>query len=214
MYTGTVGAHVTSCLTVLFIECAHGFVPSATINSYGPRNIEVDALSRSRLYLYPSMNFSCDGIITDIRMRMFYHSQLGASRDVRQEVLVHFLIFHNGLNSPTSRVTHIFLNNANTKQEFPNEIWTNSVPLSLPVTKASFIGLAVPENRSLTMFTKPISSTPLSLRSRVKVYQSYQLTAPFSEFEGTVLELARTADSSQFTQQSLYSPLIDVSFSE
>ena len=157
MYTSTVGAHVTSCLTVLFVECAHGFLPRDTINLYGPRNIELGALTRSRLYLYPSMNFSCDGIITDIRIRMFFNSQLGASRDVRQKVLVHFLIFHNGLNSPTSRVTHIFLNKANTQQEFPDEIWTNSVPLSLPVTKASFIGLAVPKNRSLTMFTKPIT---------------------------------------------------------
>ena len=111
----------------------------------------------------------------------------------------------------TRRVTHILLNQTNTQQELPNEIWTNSDPLSLPVTEGSFIGFAVPDSRSLTMVTKGINVSPTS--ERVETY-FYQLTASFSEFEGRVLEAARTENSSQFTTQMIPLPLIDVSFSE
>ena len=128
-----------------------------------------------------------------------------------QEVVVYFLLFHDGLNSPTRRVTHILLNQTNTRQELPNEIWTNSDPLSLPVTEGSFIGFAVLEPRSPTMFTKPITLSPTS--ERVESHQ-YWLAAPFTSFEGSVLEVAKTADSSQFTTQMIPLPLIDVSFSE
>ena len=128
-----------------------------------------------------------------------------------QEVVVYFLLFHDGLNSPTRRVTHILLNQTNTRQELPNEIWTNSDPLSLPVTEGSFIGLAVPDNRSPTMFTKSINLSPTS--EKVEAH-FYQLAASFSEFEGRVLEAARTADSSQFTTQMIALPLIDVSVSK
>ena len=156
------------------------------------------------------MNFSCDGTITDIRMRMQFVPELPAN--VSQEVVVYFLLFHDGLNSPTRRVTHILLNQTNTQQELPNEIWTNSDPLSLPVTEGSFIGFAVPENRPLTMFTKGINVSPTSAGTTES--HLYQPTASFSEFEGRVLEAARTADSSQFTTHMIPLPLIDVSFSE
>ena len=211
MYTSTVGAHVTSCLTVLFVECAHGFVPSDTINMYGPslRNAELFEITNRRLHVYPAMNFSCDGTITDIRMRMQFVTGLPAN--IGQEVVVYFLLFHGGLNSPTRRVTHILLNQTNTRQEFPNEIWTNSDPLSLPVTEGSYIGLAVPDNRSPTMVTKPIS---LATRLLVETYSSSRLIVPFSRFESAVLEVARKADSNQFSNWHYYSPLIDVSFSE
>ena len=135
----------------------------------------------------------------------------GLPTNSNQEVVVYFLLFHNGLNSPTRRVTHILLSQTNTQQELPNEIWTNSDPLSLPVTEGSFIGFAVPDHRSPTMFTKGISLSPTSERVTA---QFYQLAASFSEFEGRVLEAARTADSSQFIMQMIALPLIDVSFSE
>ena len=214
MYTSTVGAHVTSCLTVLFVECAHGFVPSATINMYGPssRNGELRVIAKSKLYLFPSMNFSCDGTITDIRMRMEFVDGLQSGVQ-SQEMVVYFFLFHDGLNSPTRRVTHILLNQTNTRQELPNEIWTNSDPLSLPVTEGSFIGFAVPDNRSPTMFTKNINfSGPDS--ELVEVQFSSQLTVPFSVFETTVLAVARKTDSNQFSSQFLALPLIDVSFSK
>ena len=131
--------------------------------------------------------------------------------NVSQEMVVYFLLFHDRLNSPTRRVAHILLNQTNTRQELPNEIWTNSDPLSLPVTEGSFIGLAVPDNRSPTMFIKGINLSPTSERVMA---QFHQLAASFSEFEGRVLEAARTADSSQFTTQMIALPLIDVSVSE
>ena len=162
---------------------------------------------RNRLYVFPSMNFSCDGTITDIRMRMEFVPGLPAN--ISQEVIVYFLLFHDELNSPTRRVTHILLSQTNTQQEFPNEIWTNSDPLSLPVTEGSFIGFAVPENSSPTTVTKPIT---LSLTGRVETFRYDHLAAPFSSFEGSVLEVARTADSSQFTTLMVNLPLIDVSF--
>ena len=136
---------------------------------------------------------------------------LPANSDISQEVVVYFLLFHDGLNSPTRRVTHILLDQTNTRQELPNEIWTNSDPLSLPVTEGSFIGLAVPDNGSPTMFTKGINILPTSERVEAHLYQP---AASFSEFEGRVLEAARTADSSQFTTLTVLLPLIDVSFSE
>ena len=211
MYTSTVGAHVTSCLTVLFVECAHGFLPSATINLYGPpsKNVELSFTARNRLFVFPSMNFSCDGTITSIRMRLGFVT--GFEIGTGLEEVVYFLLFHDGLNSPTRRVTHILLNQTNTQQELPNEIWTNSDPLSLPVTEGSFIGLAVPDNRSLTMHTKGINVLP---KITVICYYTYQLAAFFSEFEGRVLEAARTADSSQFTTLLIGLPLIDVSVSK
>ena len=131
---------------------------------------------------------------------------------INEEVLVYFLLFHDGLNSPTRRVSHILLNQSNTQQESPNEIWRNSYPLSLPVTEGTFIGFAVPEIES-TVFRKTISTlSPLSERLEANIHQiGLNLD---NEFEGRVLEAARTADSSQFSTQMIAPPLIDVTFSK
>ena len=102
-------------------------------------------MAQSRLYVFPSMNFSCNGTITDIRMRM------QQSPGISQEVVVYFLHFHDRLNSTTRRVSYILLNQTNTQQEFPNQIWNNSDPLSLPVTEGMFIGFAVPLMHSPTI---------------------------------------------------------------
>ena len=205
--------NLAPCCAHITTECVQGVLPAETINLYGPssRNTELSFTVRNRLFVFPSMNFSCDGTITDIRMRMQFVPGLPANSNISQEVVVYFLLFHGGLNSPTRRVTHILLNQTNTRQELPNEIWTNSDPLSLPVTEGSFIGLAVPDNRSPTMFTKGINVSPTSERTEAHLYQ---LAASFSEFEGRVLEAARTADSSQFTTLMIAHPLIDVSFSK
>ena len=132
--------------------------------------------------------------------------------NVSQEVVVYFLLFHGGLDSPTRRVTHILLNQTNTQQKFPSQIWTNIDPLSLPVTEGSFIGLAIPGNRSLTKYTRSINLLPTS-ETVETYYYSYQLAVPFSEFEGRVLEAARTVVSSQFIPLMYHLPLIDVSVS-
>ena len=68
----------------------------------------------------------------------------GLPASISQELVVYFLLFHDGLNSTTRRVSYILLNQANTQQEFPNQIWNNSDPLSLPVIEGTFIGFAVP----------------------------------------------------------------------
>ena len=127
-----------------------------------------------------------------------------------QKVLVSILLFHDGLNSPTRRVSHILLNQNNTQQESPNEIWRNSDPLSLPVTEGTFIGFAVPGTER-TVFSKRIKLSPLSERLEAKIHR---LFSNFDEFEGSVLEAARTADSSRFTTQMIGPPLIDVTFSK
>ena len=133
------------------------------------------------------------------------------SSNIPQEVLVYFLLFHDGLNSPTRRVSHILLNQSNTQQESPNEIWRNSYPLSLPVTEGTFIGFAIPEIES-TVFRKNINLSPLSERLEANIHQiGLNLD---NEFEGRVLEAARTADSSQFSTQMIALPLIDVTFSK
>ena len=129
-------------------EGVQGMLPAETVNLYGSVSMfgssdqVLPFTSSSRLFVFPPMNFSCDGIITDIRMRMDYIT--GQPPSVTQEVLVYLLLFHDGLDSPTTRVSHILLNQTNTQQESPNEIWRNSDPLSLPVTEGSFIGFAVP----------------------------------------------------------------------
>ena len=201
------------CSSPFIAGCVQGVLPAETVSLYGPssRNIDLSFISKRTLYVFPSMKFSCDGTITDIRMRLRFAQGLPANSNISQEVVVYFLLFHDGLSSPTRRVTHILFNQTNTRQELPNQIWTNSNRLSLPVTKGSFIGLAVPENRSPTMFTKPITLLPTV--EKVQALQ-YQLAASFSEFEGRVLEVARTADSSQFTTLTVLLPLINVSFSE
>ena len=141
----------------------------------------------------------------------------GQPPGIRQEVVVYFLLFHDGLTSPTRRVSYILLNQTNTRQDIDSseqkltEIWRNLNPLSLSVTKKTFIGLAVPENRYPTILTKNINLSPTSERVQAHVYQ---LTSNYSEFEGRVLEAARTADSSQFTAQMIAPPLIDVTFSK
>ena len=194
-------------------ECVQGILPAETINMYGRsvKNGLLPSTARNTLYVFPSMNFSCDGTITDIRMRMQFVPGLPANSNISQVVIVYFLLFHNGLSSPCRRVTHILLRQTNTEQELPNEIWTNSDPLSLPVTEGSFIGFAVPDNRSPTIFTKGIRLSPTSEKVKAHVYQLY---ASFSELEGRVLEAARTADSSQFSTQMFALPLIDVSVSK
>ena len=160
------------------------------------------------------MNFSCSGTITDIRMRLeSLSSNIPQEFNfITEEVLVYFLLFHDGLNSPTRRVSHILLNQSNTQQESPNEIWRNSYPLSLPVTEGTFIGFAVPEIES-TVFRKTIST--LSLLSERLEANIHQIGLNLdNEFEGRVLEAARTADSSQFSTQMIAPPLIDVIFSK
>ena len=198
------------CSSPFVAGCVQGVLPAETVSLYGPSsgNSDLSFISKGALYVFPSMKFSCDGIITDIRMRIQFAPGLPANTNITQEVVVYFLLFHDELNSPTRRVTHILLNQTNTRQEFPNQIWTNSDPLSLPVTKGSYIGLAVPDNRSPTMFTKGINQSPTK---PIGAY-FYQLAASFNEFEGRVLEAARTADSSQFTTLTVLLPLIDVSF--
>ena len=150
------------------------------------------------------MNFSCSGTITDIRMRMDFRAGVPT-----QEVMVYFLLFHDRLNSPTRRVSYILLNQTNTQQESPNEIWNNSNPLSLPVTEGTFIGFAIPDKRSPTIFSKNIKLARYSGASEAHIFT---LSANFSEFEGKVLEAARTADICQFTTQLIAPPLIDVNF--
>ena len=198
------------------IECAHGFVPRDTINLYGPssRNTGLHSTSRSTLYLFPSMNFSCDGNITDIRMRMELVVGLRHGNQ-SQVVIVYFLLFHDGLNSLNRSVTHLLLNSANTEQCYDDatekftEIF-HAHNLSLPVREGTFIGFAVPANDT-RIFPKNINQLPTS--DRVEAHQ-FQAVVPFSEFEGRVLEAARTADSSQFTPQMVALPLIDVSVSK
>ena len=128
---------------------------------------------------------------------------------ITQEVVVYLLLFHDGLNLPTRRVSHILLNQNNTQQEFPNEIWRNSNPLSLPVTEGTFIGFAVPEMKSPTVFSKNINSVPTE--EKVEAYW-YQLAENFNELE--VLEAVRTADACQFTARMFSLPLIAVNVSK
>ena len=176
---------------------------------YGSPREVLPIVITSKLYAFPSMNFSCKGTITDIRMRMDFRTGLPANGNISQAVMVYFLLFHDGLTSPTRRVSYILLNQTNTQQESPNEIWNNSNPLSLPVTEGTFIGFAIPDYRSPTVLSKNINLSPVQ---RVEAH-FYQLAKSFSEYE--VLEAARTANSSQFTVEVFIAvPLIDVNFSE
>ena len=208
--------HVT-CLTCTtppllscIAECVQGILPAETVNLYGSSDQVPPFTVSSKLYIFPSMNFSCDGTITDIRMRMQFKPGLPPGGSITQEVFVYLLLFHDGLNSPTRRVSHILLNQNNTQQESPNEIWRNSDPLSLPATEGSYIGVAVPEMKSPTVFSKNINFVPTEQTS-VEAY-IYHLATNFSKLE--VLEAARTTDACQFTTQMLHLPLIAVTFSK
>ena len=205
----TVPPGPVSCLNT---ECAHGFLPRSTVNMYGPtsRNEELPSTISGRLYVFPSMNFSCNGNITDIRMRMDFIEGLQSSQI--QFTWVYFLLFHDELTTPTRSVTQILLN---TEQYFDSstqrltEIY-QTLNLSLPVTKGDFIGFAVPPNGTV-FFSKNINLSPTSERVDTHIHH---LSATFSEFEGRVLEVARTADSSRFTTQMIAPPLIDITFSK
>ena len=122
--------------------------------------------------------------------------------------MVYFLLFHDGLNSPNRRVSYTLLNYTNTQQESPNEIWNNSNPLSLPVAEGTFIGFAIPERQSPTVYSRNIRLSPVQ---KVEAH-FYQLATNFSECE--VLHAARTANSSGFKVEVFSVPLIDVNFSE
>ena len=142
----------------------------------------------------------------------------GQPPGIRQEVVVYFLLFHDELNSPTTRrVSYILLNQTNTRQDIDSselkltEIWRNLNPLSLSVTGKTFIGLAVPENRYPTILTKSINLSPTPERVEAHIYH---IISNFSGFEGRVLEAARTADSSQFTPWIIPPPLLDIIFSK
>ena len=192
-------------------ECVQGILPAETVNLYGSSDQAPPFTVSSKLYIFPSMNFSCDGTITDIRMRMQFKPGLPAGGSLTQEVFVYLLLFHDGLNSPTRRVSHILLNQNNTQQESPNEIWRNSDPLSLPVTEGTFIGFAVPEMKSPTVFSKNINFLPAAVQ-QVEAYLYEQLATNFNELE--VLEAARTGDVCQFYTVMFVLPLIAVNFSK
>ena len=206
-----------TCLTCIrppllscIAECVQGILPADTVNLYGSSDQVLPFTISSRLYVFPSMNFSCNGTITDIRMRMHFNRGLPPGGSITQEVAVYFLLFHDGLNSQTRRVSHILLNQNNTQQESPNELWRNSDPLSLPVTEGTFIGFAVPEMKSPTVFSKNINSVPTTEKVDTFLYE--QLATNFNELE--VLEVARAADACQFTTQMFALPLIAVNFSK
>ena len=133
----------------------------------------------------------------------------------RQEVKVYFLLFHDGLNSPTRTITYFLFRQIDAEQYIEDnkliEIWQNIDPLALHVTEGAFIGLAVPTNRSPNVFTQTINLSPTSERVEAHIYQ---LTSNFSESDGRVLEAATRANSSQFTPQMIALPLIDVSVSK
>ena len=203
-----------SCLNT---ECVHGFPSSDTVNMYGPasRNEELLSTSASTLYVFPSMNFSCDGSITDIRMRMDFIEGLQGGQ--QQIVWVYFLLFRDELTTPTRSVTQILLNRDNTEQlvlfdgstqQFI-EIW-QTLSLSLLVTEGDFIGFAVPANNSI-VFYRNINLSPTSERVEAHVHQ---LSETYSVFVAQLPEVARTADSSQFTTEVIAPPLIDVTFSK
>ena len=189
-------------MSTVTAECVQGILPADTVTMFGSSDQVLRFTSSSRLYVFPSMTFSCNGTITDIRMRLESLSSF-----ITEEVLVYFLLFHDGLNSPTRRVSHILLNQSNTQQESPNEIWRNSNPLSLPVTEGTFIGFAVP---SIPVFSKNINLSPTSERVEANIL----LVPNFNEFERRVLGAASTADSSRFTTQMIAPPLIAVTFSK
>ena len=193
-------------MSTVTAECVQGILPADTVSIIGSSDQELPFAFSSSLYVFPSMNFSCNGTITDIRLRFLPSS-------TTREVFVYFLLFHDGLNSPTRRISHILLNQNNTQQESPNEIWRNSDPLSLPVTEGTFIGFAIPLNgRISTVFSKNINLSPSSETLEANIYQ---LVPNFDdEFEGRVLGAASTANSSQFTTQMIAPPLIDVTFSK
>ena len=193
-------------MSTVTAECVQGILPADTVSIIGASDQELPFAFSSSLYVFPSLNFSCNGTITDIRLRFLPSS-------TTREVLVYFLLFHDGLNSPTRRISYILLNQNNTQQESPNEIWRNSDPLSLPVTEGTFIGFAIPLNgRISTVFSKNINLSPSSETLEANIYQ---LVPNFDdEFEGRVLGAASTANSSQFTTQMIAPPLIDVTFSK
>ena len=172
------------------------------------RNAELsNTIHRDILYIYPSINFSCNGTITDIRMRM------QQPPGISQEVVVYFLLFHDELNSPTRRVSYILLNQTNTQQEFPNQIWNNSNPLSLPVTEGTYVGFAI--QTSPTIWSKTINFSPTSERAEAHILHiALGANRNYSGFERKVLEAARTAHSSQFSPQLTPPPLIDIIFSK
>ena len=195
-----------SCLNT---ECAHGFPSSDTINIYGPtsRSDELPSTTASTLYVFPSLNFSCNGTITDIGMRMDFIEGLQSSQV--QFTLVYFLFFHDELTTPTRSVTTQIL--LNTEQYFASstqrltEIW-QTVNLSLPVTEGDFIGFGVPPNGTV-FFRRNINLSPTSEQVETHIHQ---LTATFSQFVAQLSKVARTADSSRFTTQMIGTPLIAV----
>ena len=205
----TVPPDPVSCLNT---ECAHGFPSSDTVNMYGPasRNEELLSTSASTLYVFPSMNFSCDGSITDIRMRMDFIEGLQSSQV--QFAAFYFLLFHDELTTPNRSVTQILLS---TEQYFDSSTQTltevyQTLNLLLPVTEGDFIGFAIPPNET-SFIRKNINLSPTS--ERVEAH-THQLTKKFSEFMSQLSEVARTADSSQFATQMIAPPLIDVTFSK
>ena len=179
---------------------------------YGPssRNEELPSTISGSLYVFPSMNFSCDGTITDIRMRMDFIEGLQGGQT--QIVWVYFLLFHDELTTPNRSVTQILLNtvqyNDSSAQRL-TEVY-QTLNLSLPVTEGDFIGFAVPPNDTV-LFSKSINLSPTSEHVATHIHH---LSATFSQFEVRVLEAARTADSSRFTTQRIAPPLIDVTFSK
>ena len=198
-----------SCLNT---ECVHGFPSSDTVNMYGPpsRSDNLSSTLSSTLYVFPSMNFSCNGTITDIRMRMDFIEGLQSSQV--QFASVYFLLFHDELTTPNRSVTQILFN---TEQYFASstqrltEVY-QAVKLSLPVTEGDFIGFAVPPNDTV-FFRRNINLSPTSEQVETHIHQ---LTATFSQFVAQLPEVARTADSSRFTTQMIAPPLIAVIFSK
>ena len=135
----------------------------------------------------------------------------------QQIVWVYFHLFRDELTAPNRSVTQILLNRDNTEQlvfsDGPTpqftELW-QTLNLSLLVTEGDFIGFAVPANNSI-VFNKNINLSPTSERVEAHIHQ---LSEPFSEFVAQLPEVARTADSSQFTTEMIAPPLIYVTFSK
>ena len=89
-------------MSTVTAECAQGILPADTVSIIGSYNQLLYSVSSS-LYVFPSMNFSCNGTITDTRMSMEFLSSFII------HPMVYFLLFHDGLNSQPGLVRSLLV---------------------------------------------------------------------------------------------------------
>ena len=117
------------------LDCDNEFAGDKELEQATRGNLTVNNI----LYIFPTLNFTCNGNITDVRMAMDKSSERPSVRSI-QEVFLVIAIFRG------STVSDVILLKNDNVTYISNGIWRNKHKLTTSVQSGDYIGIAIPRD--------------------------------------------------------------------